>query len=187
MSGTTREPLARTNERVSDEASRVGPAGFARLLRAVVLPEQHVTDAQDFRPVKTPSCSSRKALIAVAFALTTALVWPLSAQAPDAAAHKAWMNDASDAQDDYRFAVSEKDQKAAVESLVKLEALMAKTEDYWTAKKMADGVKLAKESRALAAQAQAAAKRGDTAAAGQSFDKMGASCNSCHELHLEKR
>ena len=135
----------------------------------------------------TARCSDKKTLIAVAFALTTAIVWPIAAQAPDAAAHKAWMNDASDAQEDYRFAVSEKDQKAAVESLVKLEALMAKTEDYWTAKKMADGVKLAKESRAFAAQAQVAAKRGDTAAAGQSFDKMGASCNSCHELHLEKR
>lgn len=135
----------------------------------------------------TTRCSNKKRLIAVAFALTTTLAWPTSAQAPDAAAHKAWMNDASDAQEDYRFAVSEKDQKAAVESLVKLEALMAKTEDYWTAKKMADGVKLAKESRALAAQAQAAAKRGDVAAAGQSFDKMGVSCNSCHELHLEKR
>ena len=135
----------------------------------------------------TTRCSNKKRLIGIAFALTTSLVWPISAQAPDAAAHKAWMNDASDAQEDYRFALSEKDQKAVVESLVKLEALMAKTEDYWTAKKMADGVKLAKESRALAAQAQAAARRGDTAAAGQSFDKMGVSCNSCHELHLEKR
>ena len=135
----------------------------------------------------TTRCSNKKTWIAVAFALATALGWPISAQAPDAAAHKAWMNDASDAQEDYRFAVSEKDPKAAVEALVKLEALMAKTEDYWTAKKSADGVKLAKESRALAAQAQAAAKRGDTAAAGQNFDKMGVSCNTCHELHLEKR
>ena len=101
--------------------------------------------------------------------MATTLVWPISAQAPDAAAHKAWMNDASDAQEDYRFAVSEKDQKAVVEALVKLEALMAKTEDYWTAKKAADGVKLAKESRSLAAQAQAAAKRGDTAASRQDF------------------
>ena len=135
----------------------------------------------------TTRCSNKKTLIAVAFALTAALAWPISAQAPDAVAHKAWMNDASDAQEDYRFAVSEKDSKAAVEALVKLEALMAKTEDYWTAKKSADGVKLAKESRALAAQAQAAAKRGDTAAASQNFDKMGVSCNTCHELHLEKR
>ena len=135
----------------------------------------------------TTRCSNKRTLLAVAFAVATTLVWPISAQAPDAAAHKAWMNDASDAQEDYRFAVSEKDQKAAVEALVKLEALMAKTEDYWTAKKAADGVKLAKESRSLAAQAQAAAKRGDTAASGQSFDKMGAACNSCHDLHLEKR
>lgn len=115
------------------------------------------------------------------------LTWPTSAQAPDAAAHKAWMNDASDAQEDYRFAVSDKDQKAAVEALGKLDALMARTEDYWTAKKVADGVKLAKDAHVLSSAALAAAKKADTAAAGQNFDKLGATCNSCHDLHLEKR
>ena len=116
-----------------------------------------------------------------------ALVRPVSAQGPDAAAHKAWMNDASDAQEDYRFAVSDKNQKAATDALTKLEALMGQTEDYWTARKVADGVALAKQSRAFAAQALTAAKRGDMSTAGQSFDKMSASCNTCHELHLEKR
>jgi len=109
------------------------------------------------------------------------------AQAPDAAAHKAWMNDASDAQEDYRFALTEKDQKAAVEALGKLDPLMARTEDYWTARKAGDGVKLTKETRAFAAQALAAAKGGNLTAATAAFDKMGATCNACHELHLEKR
>ena len=75
----------------------------------------------------TTRCSNERTLLAVAFAVATTLVWPIAAQAPDAAAHKAWMNDASDAQEDYRFAVSEKDQKAVVEALVKLEALMVLT------------------------------------------------------------
>ena len=62
----------------------------------------------------------------LAFASRTCLVsmtllaaGSVGAQAPDAAAHKAWMNDASDAQDDYRFAITDKDQKAAAEALGK--------------------------------------------------------------------
>src|SRR4051812_19720133 len=90
----------------------------------------------------------------------------VSAQAADAAAHKAWMNDASDAQEDYRFAISGKDAKAAGEALAKLETLMARTEDYWAAKKAADGVKLARDARSLAAQGAAAARGGNLAAAG---------------------
>ena len=112
---------------------------------------------------------------------------PLAQGGADVAAHKDWMNEASDAQDDFRFAVTDKDQKAAVEALVKLEALMARTEDYWTAKKASDGVKLAKDARAFAAQAQTATKSGNMTGATGAFDKMGAACNTCHELHLEKR
>jgi|GEM_PF-4212207 len=120
-------------------------------------------------------------------AMTLAGAPRLTAQAPDAAAHKQWMNDASDAQEDYRFAVTDKDQKSAVAALGKLESFMARTEDYWTARKSADGIRLAKAARASAAQAATAAKRGDLAAASTAFDAMGASCNTCHELHLEKR
>ena len=123
--------------------------------------------------------------------LSIALLWPggASAQAPvaDAAAHKAWMNDASDAQEDFRFVVTNKDQKAAVEALGKIDALMARTEDYWTKKKAADGVTLAKDARTFAVQAAASAKSGNWTAATGAFDKMGAACNTCHELHLEKR
>ena len=99
------------------------------------------------------------------------------AQAPDAAAHKQWMNDASDAQEDFRFAVTDKNQSAAVEALTKLEALMARTEDYWTARKATDGVKLAKDTRALAARAVSSAKAGNITAAGDAFARMGATCN----------
>src|SRR3954470_23656321 len=107
--------------------------------------------------------------------MTLAVTPRVAAQAPDAAAHKQWMNDASDAQEDFRFAVTDKDQKAAVEALAKLEGLMSRTEDYWTAKKSSDGVKLAKEARALAAQAGTAAKAGNFTAATAAFDKLGAS------------
>lgn len=118
--------------------------------------------------------------------LTTSAVVQAAASA-DAATHKQWMNDASDAQENFRFALTDRDQKAAQEALVALESLMGKTEEYWTAKKAADGVKLAKESHGLATQAASRFKSGNVAGAQESFDKMGASCNACHELHLEKR
>ena len=104
-----------------------------------------------------------------------------------AEAHKQMMNDASDAQEDYRFAVSEKDQKAAVEALGKLETFMGQTVNYWSGKKAADGVRLATAAKTSATQALSAAKAGNAAAAGEAFEKMGASCNACHDLHLEKR
>ncbi len=110
-----------------------------------------------------------------------------ASQAADADAHKAWMNDASDAQEDYRFAVAEKDAKAAAEALVKLEDLMGRTEGYWAAKRSADGVRLSKDARAQAAAAASAVKAGRMADAGASFDKLGTTCNTCHELHLEKK
>jgi len=60
------------------------------------------------------------------------------------------MNDASDAEEDFRVAVTDKDAKAAAAALTKIEALMQKTEGYWTAKKANDGVALTKETRTLA-------------------------------------
>ena len=106
---------------------------------------------------------------------------------PSADEHKAWMNDASDAEEDFRFAIADKDAKAAAAALTKIEALMQKTEAYWTAKKANDGVALTKETRALASQGAAAAAKGNLPDAGAGFEKMTAKCNACHELHLEKR
>lgn len=97
------------------------------------------------------------------------------------------MNDASDAQEDFRFGVEDKDAKAAAEAVAKIEALMQKTEAYWAAKKAGDAVALAKTSRTEAAQAAAAARGNDLAVAAAAFARMSAACNTCHELHLEKR
>jgi hypothetical protein len=124
-----------------------------------------------------------------AFGLSIALLTSslTGAQAPDTAAHTQWMNDASDAQEDFRFAMTDKDQKAAGEALSKLEALMAKTESYWTARKASDGARLAKQAEGLASQGASAARSGNLSAAATAFARMSATCNSCHELHLEKR
>jgi hypothetical protein len=98
-----------------------------------------------FRSLVSSSCVAAVSVVV----LLTAYV---AAQAPDAAAHKQWMNDASEAQEDFRFAVTDKDQKAATEALGKLEGLMAKTGEYWAGRKASDGVKLSKEAHDLAAQ-----------------------------------
>src|SRR5215813_13564370 len=58
--------------------------------------------------------------------------------APGAEEHKAWMNDASDAEEDFRFAVTDKDAKAAAAAMTKIETLMQKTEAHWAAKKASD-------------------------------------------------
>ncbi len=113
---------------------------------------------------------------------------PAAAQAPaDADMHKAWMDDAANAQEDFRSALTDKDQKAAAEALGTIATLMAKTEEYWTARKVSDAITLAKDARARAAQAADAAKGGRMSAAKEAFDKTNTICSTCHDLHLEKR
>jgi hypothetical protein len=132
----------------------------------------------------------RVALIGLAGLVLLALISAVrvaAQQAPSSDEHKAWMNDASDAEEDFRFAVTDKDAKSAGAALTKIEDLMKKTEAYWAAKKANDGVALTKETRTLASQAAADAAKGSLADAGAGFDKMTAKCNACHELHLEKR
>ena len=108
-------------------------------------------------------------------------------QPADAAAHKAWMNDAADAQEDFRDAVRAKKGADAAAAAVKIEVLMAKTETYWAGKKAADIVKIAQESRTLATAVATAAKAGQLDQAEEAFVKMNARCNACHDLHPEKR
>lgn len=110
-----------------------------------------------------------------------------AALAQDAEAHKTWMNEASDAQEDYRFGLAEKNTKAVADALASLERLMGQTESYWAARKAADGVRLSKDARAFAAQALAAHKAGDSAATAAAFEKLSSACNACHDLQLEKR
>ena len=117
-----------------------------------------------------------------------AITAPLHArQQPTAAAHLAWMDDASDAQDELREVLTKKDAARSTELAGALEKLMTQTETYWSAKKMPDIVALARQSRELSAAVGAAVKKNDFDAAGKSFEALGAKCNACHDLHPEKR
>ena len=101
--------------------------------------------------------------------------------------HKTAMNDASDLQEDCRDALAASAGAKVAEAAVKLEGLMGRTEDYWAARKQADIVKLAAATRALARQLAAEGKSGKLDQAKATFTKMNASCNTCHDLHPEKR
>lgn len=105
----------------------------------------------------------------------------------DADAHKALMDDAGDAQDDLRDLLAGKDAAKAAAAARKLETLLAQTERYWAAKHAEDIVKIAKASETLAQQVATAAKAGKFDAAREAFGKLGTTCNTCHDLHPEKR
>lgn len=111
----------------------------------------------------------------------------VAAQQPDADTHRGWMNDAADLQEDLREAFQLKDSSKAVDVSEKIEALMAQTESYWAAKKANDVVKLAQDARALAKQMGAAAGAGKLDDAQKAFGDLNATCNTCHDLHPEKR
>ena len=74
-------------------------------------------------------------------------------------------------------------EKAAVDALAKTRCPDGKDRDYWTAK----GVRrreARQRMRALASAGPGVRAKANMAAAA-AFDKIGATCNSCHELHLE--
>jgi hypothetical protein len=107
--------------------------------------------------------------------------------AQDPAAHKAWMDDAADLQDELReqLLAGSRDQAAA--AATKLEEILARTQAYWAAKHADDIVAIARESRTLATAVAAAAKAGHIDRATDAFVKMSARCNACHDLHPERR
>ena len=110
-----------------------------------------------------------------------------TAAAPTAAEHKAWMNDATDAQDDVREAIAGKSSTKAAAAALTLQALMARTERYWATRHADDIVTLARESKGFAGQVAAAAKAGKFELANEAFGKLNTTCNTCHDLHPEKR
>lgn len=110
-----------------------------------------------------------------------------AAQAPDAETHKAWMNDATDLQEDIREAMDAQRGAKVAEAATKIEGLMAKTEAYWSAKNAADIVKLAQTARAHAKDLAAAGKAEKLDQAADAFGKLNTTCNTCHDLHPEKR
>jgi hypothetical protein len=123
--------------------------------------------------------------------MVTALLlagWPAQLiRAQDAAAHKAWMDDAADLQDEVREQLLAKSGDQAAAAATKLEEILARTQEYWAAKHADDIVAIARESRTLAIAVAAAAKAGKIDQATDAFVKMSGRCNACHDLHPEKR
>ena len=108
-------------------------------------------------------------------------------RAQDAAAHKAWMDDAADLQDELaEQLLAESGDKAAATAL-KLEKILQQTQDYWAAKHADDIVAIARESRVLATEVATSAKAARFSAAADANKKLNARCNACHDLHPEKR
>lgn len=112
---------------------------------------------------------------------------PAAQKAPTVDEHKAWMDDAGDAQEDLRDGLHAKEGAKVAAAAVKIERLMAKTEAYWAGKHASDIVKLAQASRTLATHVAAAARAGKLDQADAAFTAMNASCNTCHDRHPEKR
>jgi hypothetical protein len=108
-------------------------------------------------------------------------------RAQDAEAHKAWMDDAADLQDELREQLLARSGDKAAAAAGKIEKILAQTQAYWAAKHADDIVKIARESRTLATAVATAAKAGKIDQATEASAKMGARCNACHDLHPEKR
>ena len=109
------------------------------------------------------------------------------AGAQDATAHRTWMDDAADLQDELREHLGAKAGDKAAAAATKIEEILAQTQAYWAAKHADDIVKIARESRTLAAAIATAAKAGKIDQASDAFATMNARCNACHDLHPERR
>jgi ubiquinone biosynthesis protein UbiJ len=109
------------------------------------------------------------------------------ADGQDAAAHRAWMDEAADLQDELREHLGGKAGDKAAAAATKIEEILAQTQAYWAAKHADDIVKIARESRTLAAAIATAARAGNIDQATDTFATMNARCNGCHDLHPEKR
>jgi hypothetical protein len=68
-------------------------------------------------------------------------------QPPDAAAHKGWMDDAADLQEELAEHLLAKSGDKAAAAALKLEKILEQTQAYWAAKQADDIVAIAKESR----------------------------------------
>lgn len=105
----------------------------------------------------------------------------------DTAAHKARMDDAQDLKADLKDALDAKAAAKAAEPAQKLVKLCLDEEGYWVKTKLPDAVKLARQNVAEAGQIASAATQGHLAEALAGFDKLEATCRTCHDLHPEKR
>jgi hypothetical protein len=124
-------------------------------------------------------------------ACTTVLVLggiaALPARVQDAAAHKAWMDDAGDLQEELAEQLRAESADKAADAALKLEKILEQTQTYWAARHADDIVAIARESRALATEVATSAKASRFSAAADANKKLNTRCNACHDLHPEKR
>jgi hypothetical protein len=106
----------------------------------------------------------------------------LQAHEQDAAAHKAWMDDAADLQDELREQLQSAAGAKAAEAATRIEKILARRSR--TGRRSRPTMSRSRESRSLATAITTAAKSGRI---DQAFAKMNARCNAGHDLHPEKR
>jgi hypothetical protein len=97
------------------------------------------------------------------------------------------MDDAQDAKDDLMDAVDAKSGPKAVEATAKMMKTLLETKQFWTEQKMADIVKLADDNIAAANEMTKIASSGQMDTAKAAFNKLGAACSACHDIHPENR
>ena len=97
------------------------------------------------------------------------------------------MDDAADLQDELREQLLAKAGDRAAAAATKIEVILAQTEAYWAEKHADEIVQIARESRTLATAIATAAKAGKIDQAADAFATMNTRCNTCHDLHPEKR
>lgn len=117
----------------------------------------------------------------------TAAVVAGTAHAQDAAAHREWMDNLGDLQDELREHLVAKSAEKSAATATEIERILLQTQAYWAAKHADDIVNIAQESRTLAIAIATTAKADKLDQAAEAFEKMNARCSACHDLHPEKR
>ena len=97
------------------------------------------------------------------------------------------MDDAQDAKDDLMDAVDAKSGPKAAEATAKMTKIVQETKQFWAAKKMADIVTLADASLAALNEMSKMAAAGKMDQSKAVYQKIGATCSACHDVHPEKR
>ncbi len=102
-------------------------------------------------------------------------------------AHKAWMDDAQDKQEDVREALSAQDASKLVAAALVIDKLTEQEWQFWGRTTIAQAQEIAARNRGEAAEMLAAARAGKFAVAGQAFARLEKTCSACHDLHFEKQ
>jgi hypothetical protein len=101
-------------------------------------------------------------------------------------AHKQWMNDAAEQQEEVRDAFAAKDPAKLLAAAKKLDVLTAKEAAFWDRTSVAQAKSLAATNRQESQQLIRAAQAGKMAEARTVFASLEKTCSACHGLQLEK-